>query len=383
MEEKKKIKISLKTTILIILIILALIFGIIFLIYNIQTTPSSNSTVSTGFTSTTTIYSDTKKDIPTNSNTKYNIYSTYLNYSSDVELDNIFVTSNNELEQYLYKCIGTDPVYMKIENEKTSIIEYFNDDFFEKHNLAIEMYEESSSNHNYSIISVVKNDTTGTINIKDDFYTYGGLLTPKIKLVFITLDKKIKNVNFDIYRTTTNNSYESNFEMMFIASIIILITVIIIVSVIVSRHNHKVANKTSLNSNTKKHKPIKRVIIGIIIAVLTVIVLFFAIVFYEAVMMPNTIVYKPIIYLYPTEEIKLSVGLGNKENITCSYPQYIDGWNVLAKTNGDLVDLNTKRTLYSLYYESRNAINFNVKEDGFIVQGKDTITFLEVNKARS
>ena len=391
MEEKKKIKISLKTAILSILIILAIIFGIIFLIYNIQTTPSSNSTVSTGFTSTTTIYSDTKKDIPTNSNTKYNIYSTYLNYSSNVELDNIFVTSNNELEQYLYKCIGKQSVYItsendntfytnytNSENENTSIIEYFNDDFFEKHNLAIEMYEKvPSSNHNYSIISVVKNDTTGTINIKDNFYTYGDGTRACIKLDFITLDKEIKNVNFDIYRTTTNNSYESNFEMMFIAGIIILITVIIIVSVIVSRHNHKVANKTSLNSNTKKHKTIKRVIISIIIAVLIVIVLFFAIVFYEAVMMPNTIVYKPIIYLYPTEEIKLSVGLGNKENITCSYPQYIDGWNVLAKPNGDLVDLNTKRTLYSLYYESRNAISFNVKEDGFIVQGKDTITFLE------
>ena len=86
---------------------------------------------------------------------------------------------------------------------------------------------------------------------------------------------------------------------------------------------------------------------------------------------------KPIIYLYPTEETEISVKLNNKENITCSYPKYENGWNVLAEPNGDLTDLDTGRNLYSLYYESKNKKNYKVEKDGFVVEGKDTAKFLE------
>lgn len=119
MEDKKQIKISLKTSILIILFILVIIFGVLFFIYYIQTTPTSSITSTTGLTSTTTIYSDTKKDVPTNSNTKFTTYYAVVvdsDYSSKAQLDNIFVTSPTELKQYLYKCIGTNRVYIK--NEK-------------------------------------------------------------------------------------------------------------------------------------------------------------------------------------------------------------------------------------------------------------------------
>jgi hypothetical protein len=63
--------------------------------------------------------------------------------------------------------------------------------------------------------------------------------------------------------------------------------------------------------------------------------------------------------------------------ITCSYPKYVDGWNVLAKPNGDLVDLKSNRNLYALYYESENVSNFKVQQDGFIVKSEDTAQFLE------
>ena len=43
-----------------------------------------------------------------------------------------------------------------------------------------------------------------------------------------------------------------------------------------------------------------------------------------------TTIDKPIIYLYPTEETGVSVKLLKSENLTCSYPKYQDGWNVLA-----------------------------------------------------
>ena len=85
---------------------------------------------------------------------------------------------------------------------------------------------------------------------------------------------------------------------------------------------------------------------------------------------------KPIIYLYPTETTNVTVQLGKPENITCSYPKYIDGWNVEAKPNGDLTDLDTGKYLYSLYYEGLNDVNFNL-DTGFIVKGSDSASFLE------
>lgn len=86
---------------------------------------------------------------------------------------------------------------------------------------------------------------------------------------------------------------------------------------------------------------------------------------------------KPVIYLYPTEEQEISVELLKPENLTCSYPKYQDKWNVLAKPNGDLRDLNTNRELYSLYYESESETDFKVEKEGFVVKGEDVIEFLE------
>ena len=92
---------------------------------------------------------------------------------------------------------------------------------------------------------------------------------------------------------------------------------------------------------------------------------------------PKECVDKPIIYLYPTEETKVAVELRNQGNITCSYPQYANGWNVLAKPNGDLINLDNNRNLYSLYYESENVVNFKIENDGFIVKGNEVANFLE------
>ncbi len=85
---------------------------------------------------------------------------------------------------------------------------------------------------------------------------------------------------------------------------------------------------------------------------------------------------KPIIYLYPEEEMQISVKLGRKEKITCSYPEYKDGWNVIAKTDGTLVDVKTGRNLYALYWEGIHSEKCDFTE-GFVVARKDTISFLE------
>ncbi len=85
---------------------------------------------------------------------------------------------------------------------------------------------------------------------------------------------------------------------------------------------------------------------------------------------------KPIIYLYPEEEIEISIKLGNPEKLTCSYPEYTDEWKVIAKQDGTLTDVETQRELYALYWEGTDAPEPEITE-GFIVKGEDTIEFLE------
>ena len=86
--------------------------------------------------------------------------------------------------------------------------------------------------------------------------------------------------------------------------------------------------------------------------------------------------FKPIIYLYPEKEIAVSVKLGSPEKLTCSYPKYENGWNVIASPDGTLVDTNTGRKLYSLYWEGLDDGKYNL-EEGFVVKGDETIEFLE------
>ena len=88
------------------------------------------------------------------------------------------------------------------------------------------------------------------------------------------------------------------------------------------------------------------------------------------------VVKKPIIYIYPEEEMEVSVKLKNDSLITTSYPKYNDGWTVLAKPDGTLKDTRSNRSYYGLYYEGKNN-NVSMQEDGFIVKGKDTTSFLE------
>ena len=85
-------------------------------------------------------------------------------------------------------------------------------------------------------------------------------------------------------------------------------------------------------------------------------------------------VMKPLIYLYPEAEIEVSVKLGHPEKLSHSYPKYENGWIVNTKPNGDLTYNN--RSYYGLYWEGKNAPTFNTNE-GFVVKGRDTITFLE------
>lgn len=85
---------------------------------------------------------------------------------------------------------------------------------------------------------------------------------------------------------------------------------------------------------------------------------------------------KPIIYLYPEQTTEISVTLGKPENVTCSYPKYEDGWNVIANPDGTLIDNKTGRNLYALYWEGIDTKDTKIDE-GFVVKSEDTVEFLE------
>lgn len=86
--------------------------------------------------------------------------------------------------------------------------------------------------------------------------------------------------------------------------------------------------------------------------------------------------YKPIIYLYPTVKTEITVTLGKPNNLTVSYPKYNNGWTVVAKPDGTLIDVKTGRKLYSLYWEGKHTEPFKLDE-GFVVEGSRVVEFLE------
>lgn len=85
---------------------------------------------------------------------------------------------------------------------------------------------------------------------------------------------------------------------------------------------------------------------------------------------------KPIIYLYPEGSTEVTVKLGNPKKLVTVYPEYNDGWRVLATSSGKLTDLNTGRSQYALYWEGSNY-PAHMHETGFVVKSADTAKFLE------
>ena len=87
---------------------------------------------------------------------------------------------------------------------------------------------------------------------------------------------------------------------------------------------------------------------------------------------------KPIIYIYPETETTVQVSVGHPEKLSCVYPEYDteEGWKVIAKPNGDLVDIKTGKNLYCLYWEGNQKQEYKFK-DGFVVAGEDSAKFLE------
>ena len=84
---------------------------------------------------------------------------------------------------------------------------------------------------------------------------------------------------------------------------------------------------------------------------------------------------KPVIYLYPETETRVTVKLDLSGELTCTYPDYDGGWTVTAAPDGTLTGEHGQTYNY-LYWEGEVANEFDFSK-GFCVAGSDTAAFLE------
>lgn len=83
---------------------------------------------------------------------------------------------------------------------------------------------------------------------------------------------------------------------------------------------------------------------------------------------------KPVIYLYPEEETKVSVTLDYDGELTATYPAYKDGWQMTAYPDGTLLDKEGNEYSY-LFWEGVSDTEYDFSQ-GFCVAGEDTADFL-------
>ena len=85
---------------------------------------------------------------------------------------------------------------------------------------------------------------------------------------------------------------------------------------------------------------------------------------------------KPVIYLYPEEELDVTVKIDLDGEFICTYPAYNDGWDVTASPDGTLIEKNTGLEYSYLFWEGTSDVKYDMTK-GFVVAGEDTAEFLQ------
>ena len=84
---------------------------------------------------------------------------------------------------------------------------------------------------------------------------------------------------------------------------------------------------------------------------------------------------KPVIYAYPEDYTEITVELDYAGEISCTYPEYREGWHVWAAPNGAIADA-SGRKYNCLFWEGTGGVDYDFRR-GFVVAGADTLEFLE------
>lgn len=255
------------------------------------------------------------------------------------------ISDEKEYDELKKKILEDDSTY---EINKKELEKYDSEIFKSKSLLVL------NSNETFRLYSVVEQGNKVNIELEHIGRTMKG--TALIPQTFIIpVSKNIIEASIGKYKNEKLNIASKNKQTM--AKITYFIdgfAIIVIICVIVRK-------------DTKK---------AIITAIIISIILFGFYIFMAS--RPERIeLKKPIIYLYPTQEQQISVKLNKPYNITCSYPKYTDGWNVIAKPNGDLINTDNNKYLYALYYESKSDKVYKIEKQGFCVESEDVASFLE------
>ena len=252
-------------------------------------------------------------------------------------------TISNEAEEKL----GNNDEYVARNHLK-----YSKDFFKEKKLLVIHTFGFLPPNVDSGIVSLKNYSTRITINHDENY------VGDKEYVYLVPVPKDVNSARVKYHCSDENyspvwlNAIEENTHLIVIGAIF---DIIIIAYVITNN---------------------KKILKALLISILIIIVVGVPYIIY--INNHSSISEKPIIYLYPKEDTQVSVKLGNEDKITCSYPTYTSGgWNILAKPTGDLIDLNSGRNLYSLYYECDNSAQYTMKNDGFVVESEKLVEFLE------
>jgi hypothetical protein len=86
---------------------------------------------------------------------------------------------------------------------------------------------------------------------------------------------------------------------------------------------------------------------------------------------------KPVIYLYSETAREVTVRVDFPGELGCTYPEHgQDGWRVMTGPDGSLVNVDTGRRHYCLYWEGKDDLPVDFSS-GFVVKGEETSSFLE------
>ncbi len=89
---------------------------------------------------------------------------------------------------------------------------------------------------------------------------------------------------------------------------------------------------------------------------------------------------KPVIYLYPEEETRVTVELDFEGQLITTYPtidEELGGWDVVAYPDGTLYDTRDGHEYSYIYWNGISSAFTPNFESGFVVRGEDTVEFLQ------
>lgn len=122
-------------------------------------------------------------------------------------------------------------------------------------------------------------------------------------------------------------------------------------------------------------KYIGKRIIKLILTILAATVVIFSIIYFAPGDSAACLLAKPVIYLYPEEDTAVSVNIEGVE-LGTTYPEYNNGWKVIAHSDGSLVNVADNHEYSYLFWEGTSKLDADFS-DGFCVKGDETASFLQ------